>query len=310
MSNLDPWDIGTLYKPLIWVFYILSNYSGVLFCSHLIYVVKHNPDRLTSDIFVCGLASGCLTMSITCGTQCLLNLIANRFYGGVVACQIEAIAHISAVLTEFLCVTSLSIGMYFSVVRSRAIEQKTALKIIVIIWLCCTIITCLLSLVSPIYLMSAGTYCFFAFSSVAIAGWLVSGLVIALGTMLVCHIKIVRHLTKMVPNNTLIKTLGQSKTISQHDIWMQQFQWRSTLFMITLLIGWGFAAVTVIYELSAGYAAEWLVTAVGVGGVSFSWFVPLVFLYTSPHYRAIMGVCSSRCQQLIGSCKRDKEIRV
>ncbi len=296
----DPWDIGTLEKTPIWVFYMLSNYVGVALCTVLIYAVACNKKRLPSDIFVCGLASGCLSMSLTCGIQCMLNLSVNRFYGGEIACQIEAIAHISAVLTEFLCVMSLSLNMYRSVVFGYEMQQLTVLVIVMCIWCSCTFITGLLSLISPIYLMSAGTYCFFAFSSVAIAGWLVPGLVIALITMFVCHIKMVRFLTKMLPRvkpdpsfSQLSHNGKKTSIVSEYDIWMRQFQWRSTLFMIILLIGWGFAAVTVIYEFSTGYASEWLVTAVGVGGVSFSWWVPLIFLYTSPHYKTKVVQCIS-----------------
>ncbi len=291
----DPWNIGTLKKPGIWIFYFLSNYTGVILCAIMIMDVSRNKKRSISDIFVCGLASGCLTMSLTCGTQCLLNLIANRFYGGEIACQIEAIAHISSVLTEFFCVMALGICTYYRVVHQKTIEQVTALKIVILIWVTCTIFTLITSLFSPIYLMSAGTYCFFAFSSFAIAGWLVPGLIIALVTMFVAHIKIMRFFSNAIA--TQMYAPNHKNLITQQDIWIRQFQWRSTLFMIILLIGWGFAAVTVIYELVVGESSEWLVTAVGVGGVSFSWWVPLVFLYTSPQYKKSF-ICKKKLQRL------------
>ncbi len=296
---MDSWDIGTLKKTPIWVFYALSNYVGVFLCAVLMYIVARNPKRSISDIFVCGLASGCLSMSVTCGTQCILNLAANRFYGGNVACQIEAIAHISSVLTEFFCVMSISISTYRGVVHRQEIKQLTALKIVICIWLICTIITCLLSFISPVYLMSAGTYCFFSFSSLAIAGWLVPGLIIALTSMIVCHVLVMKYFTKLLPDAKTIKaTVTKISGTSFQDLWIRQFQWRSTLFILALLTGWGFAAVTVIYEFAAGEATEWLVTAVGVGGVSFSWWVPLVFLYTSPSYRTIVGQrCKHYCNR-------------
>src|SRR5690242_5884591 len=40
--------------------------------------------------------------------------------------------------------------------------------------------------------MTAGTYCFFGFSSPAIAGWLLPGLVLALGTMIFSYVSIMR----------------------------------------------------------------------------------------------------------------------
>ncbi len=288
----DPWDIGTLKKSSIWIFYIFSNYTGVILCAITIWVVIFNKKRLISDIFICGLASGCLTMSITCGTQCLLNLIANRFYGNTIACQIEAIAHISSVLTEFFCVMAIGIGTYYKVVHQKTIQQSSALKIIIMVWFVCTFFTYITSLFSPIYLMSAGTYCFFAFSSFAIAGWLVPCLIIALTVMIISHIKIMKFFHQNASKVNAPQLGNKTKLTSQQDIWIKQFQWRSTLFMIILLIGWGFAAVTVVYEFTVGEASEWLVTAVGVGGVSFSWWVPLVFLYTSPQYKQ-----SFRCKK-------------
>lgn len=286
----DKWNIGTLYKPGIWSFYFLSNYLGVLGCLILIYFVIRNAKRSASDVIICGLASGCITMSGTCGTQCLLNLIDGRFYGGDIACQIEAIAHISSVLTEFFSVMFTFVTIYCDKVRKRKIDPKTAIKIVITTWLFCTVITLLLSLVSPIYLMSSGAYCFFGFSSPAIALWLVPGLIISLGTMAYLHIKTLNHFKTMLPNSMAgeIKMLGSNKAITmitRRHIWLKQFRWRSIIFMIILLIGWGFAAITTVYELAVGQAAEWLVTAVGVGGVSFSWWVPLAFFYTSPYYR-------------------------
>jgi len=289
-NSADPWNIGTLHKPAIWAFYILSNYSGVLLCGMLIYSVYRNDNRINTDIFVAGLASGCLTMSITCGTQCLVNVIAGRFYGGETACQIEAIAHVSAILTEFFCVSAISLCAYLRILK-RDVSRRLAIQLVAVIWLVCCFVTGLASLVSPIYLMSAGTYCFFGFSSFAIAGWLVPGLILALGTMFFCHYKIMRWMKKNSSEVyvTVIRDgVTQQERITYRDIfWKDQFRMAHIIFMIVLLLGWGFAAVTAIYELCVGPALEWLVTAVGVGGVSFSWVMPLVYGLTSKHHKSM-----------------------
>lgn len=280
MVSFDPWNIGSSYKLGIWSFYILTNYIGVLLCLLLIYVVLCNKKRSSSDIFTCGLSTGCLSMSITCGTQCLANAIGNKFIGYDKACNLEAIAHISSILTEFFNVAFISINMYYSVVKKKEIQQNTSFKIIIAIWLICTISTCLASLEGKIYLMSAGTYCFFAFDSVAITGLLIPGLIISLTIMISCHFTIVNHLSKMLPTSVIgFITVGgiKSPVISQQDIWTHQFRWRSTLFILALILGWGFAAVTTIHELAIGETPEWLVTAVGVCGVLFSVWVPLIF---------------------------------
>lgn len=274
----DEWNIGTLHKQSIWIFYILMNYIGVILCLTLIIHICKNVKRTTYDIFVIGLLSGCLSMSITCGTQCVLNTIAQRFYGGKIACQVEAIAHVSSIVTEFVCVSCISLNMYRNIICKKAFQKITAWISIIIIWFICTGVTILLSLVSPIYLMSAGTYCFFDFSSYAVAAWLAPMLIISLFTMLFCHFQIMKHFKTMLakPN------LQQSKihVVTFETIVIQQFRWRSTWFMITLFFGLIFAVISCIFEFVQHQTPEWMVTATATGGVSFSVFAPLVFLFT------------------------------
>ncbi len=302
MSDPDSviWEIGTLDKPAIWAFYALTNFVGAILCCLLIHLVYKNPNRMSSDVFISGLASGCATMSISCGIECMLSFSAGRFYGGTPACQWEAIFHISSILTQFFCVASLSLGMYWNVVRNKPISIKKATCIVSTIWLSCIVVTCLTSLVSPIYLMRAGTFCFFGFSSLAIAGELVPGLIVSLIIMLYCHIKIIKHFTAMLPKVKLAQIHSSVQMISEQDIWVQQFKWRSTILMIELCLGWGASAITTIYEFVEGNASEALVTTVGVMGVSFSVWVPLSVLYTSPNYRddvwaMLPSWCMSKC---------------
>jgi hypothetical protein len=312
----DPWNIGTLHKGGIWIFYSMSNYLGVVLCLFLMYSVYRNKNRIASDVFVAGLAFACARMSFTCGVQCSVSFAAGRFYGGEAACKAEAIAHVSAILEEFFCVTCLFLNMYFRVVRGRVLKTKYALGIVAMIFVICLIITGLASLSSPIYLMSAGTYCFFAFSSFAIAGWLVPGLVFALVTSFTCNFLILRHFKRGTAQLPKEEAQRPNMTVWQQqpaaappscaktnsgtaigvtdgflgigDILKTQFKWRSTLFIIGLLVGWGSAAITTIYEFAVGRASEGLVTAVGVGGVSFSWWAPVIYSFTSKHYKNLM----------------------
>lgn len=286
MSN-DPWNIGTLHKTGIWAFYAASNLLGVVCCCVLCWAVHRNKQRRNEDIFIAGVASGCITLSVTCGIQCICNAVAGRFYGGDVACRAEAIAHVSSILTEFFCTACISLDVFFRLIVLKpyaTLPAHYAEWTIVGIWCTCLLVTALASLVSPIYLMSAGTYCFFGFSSFAIAGWLVPGLVVSLGSMLYCHVRIVRHLTQHCR-----QVSRDMVSMTEPEVWRMHLRWRSTLFMLLLLLGWGFAAVTTIDELAVGRAAEWLVTAVGVGGVSFSWAAPLLYALTTPAYRALFS---------------------
>jgi len=280
----------------------------------LMYSVYANPKRNGTDILISGLCSGCLLMSVTCGTQCLLSMIHGRFYGGDLACQIEAIAHVSSILTQFFCVAGIAIRSYLLVVRKYDLATSLALKITVSVWVVCIVLTGLFSLFSPIYLMSNGTYCFFGFSSFAIAGWLLPGLVVALGVMCVCYCRIWQEFkrTTLIMEAALRilgpraedscsgeatpSTRGTSRSTAsrsltenaRRDISHVAVARRSALFIVILLLGWGFAAVTAIYELTVGQATEWLVTAVGVGGVSHSWWVPIMYAYTSDFHKKTM----------------------
>ncbi len=329
----DEWNIGTLDKTGIWAFYWVSNYLGVVLCALLIWFVIGNKKRTASDIFTCGLASGCLTMSLTCGTQCIVNMIGQRFVGGEIACQLEAIAHVSAILTEFFCSTCVSLWTVSMTMTNRTIDGVKALQIVIAIWILCIIVTGLASLVSPIYLMSAGLYCFFEFSSLAIAGWLVPGLIMALVAMIVAHYKVVTFLTRKLSssssptliishpsttcsitndsshgNPTIVLSIPSESSpqsqvtppskiringqhgslLTEQGIWLKSFRLRSATFIICLLLGWGFAAITTIYEFAVGPANEWLVTAVGVGGVSFSWAMPLTYALSCPQFREFL----------------------
>ena len=241
------------------------------------------------------------------------------------------------------------------------------------IWAVCIVVTGLLSLVSPIYLMSAGTYCFFGFKSAGIAGWLVPGLVLALGVMTFCYVQIFRtakhsafvttmqinrvktgdstprfkspsHERKPTSHEVTPQVLEESNFISDSptdptgptgptgstdqtgvkqtsaersgsfgpggrsgsnnsgDNVPMKVAKRSALFVIVLLVGWGFAAVTTIYEFTVGLSTEMLVTGVGVGGVLHSIWVPLTYAYTSVFHKTTMFKLAT-CQCIV-KCRR------
>lgn len=322
----DLWDIGTLQKQGIWTYYVLANLLGTVLCSTLIYYVYHVVDKLASDIFIASVASGCIMMGITCGAQCLLSMLAGRFYGEDPACKAEAIVHVSSILVQFFSVTFMSIAFARFITHKQSMPIQTALRICVGIWVVCVVGTGLGSFASPIYLVSSGTFCFFQFDSFNIAGWLVPGLILALGTMIVCHIRVLLWFRRLfrqwrgsnITSSTLTmkptsgpsmeSTMGvlSSRNIERNStsesqlntppsIWAQQFQWRSTLFFLVLLFGWGSAAICTLVELAwKQRASEELVTAVGVGGVSFTFMIPLVYTISSPAYKLFLTTWTSR----------------
>lgn len=245
-------------------------------------------------MFAASLAASCAVMSFSCGAQCFVNLHYGTFYGGVPACQIEAIVHVSFILIEFFSVMFMSVSFSLQaqhadgIKYSRKFSRKRAWQVIVTIWIVCIIVTGLSTLFSPIYLPAPELYCFYKFSSFAIAGWLVPCLLLALITMFMCHVRVMRHFARL--QNQLKSNIQTNKNLSVRvpststldtNIALVQFKWRSTWFILTLLLGWISAAVAVVYEFSIGPINAPMTTAVGVGGVTFSWAVPLVFTLTS-----------------------------
>lgn len=149
----------------------------------MIYSTIKNPVKTSLDVLIGSLCFACFWMSATCGSQCLVSLIYDYFYGGEIACQLEAFFHISAIVAQFFHVTGIAIhGKIILLTRNRPISVRHTTYIVIGIWAMCTIVTYLLSLISPIYLMG-GLYCFFSFSSASIAYWLLPCLILSIFTI-------------------------------------------------------------------------------------------------------------------------------
>ncbi len=341
MSSSSLWDIGSLDKQAIWSVYISFNYAGVLLCALLTLSVARMPaSAITSvDVLIAGLCSGCIWMSLTCGSQCLVSVIHGYFYGRALACELEAFFHVSAILVQFGCVTLISLRGYWSLrfrgtsLNSWVMPVSVAKQAVGLVWLVAVGGTFGLGQVSPIYLMSAGTYCFFAFSSPAIAGWMIPMLVIAACIMSWSYVHIyrvgathdrdrirIRLAATHAPDDRRHSSLAYSSPSSQspqraktagnpvgflvNDIGpsevvrslARKVAVRSSLFVLILMVGWAAAIVTALYELiNKAQATEPLVTAVGVGGTLHSILVPLAYGFTSSYHQRTFRRCFS-CQ--------------
>jgi hypothetical protein len=313
-----------------------------------------NEDRTAHDVLVFGLCSACLWMSLTCGMQCLLSVIARCFFGGDLACKFEAFFHVSAIVTQFFMDTAIAMRVYVEVVHGKHMSVRQAVWTVIVIWVVCIGVTLLCSIYSPIYIMTAGTYCFFGFGSAAIAYWLVPALGLALGAMAFYFYKTYRTFrqsqeTLITMRNRPIEKVKPPRhrqrpnTDTSSSVApvaspiaipvaakaaFEQFEvsndgpivsieieapptaeyegdafadeatkaegqlfWvilRASILVAGLFVGWAFAAVTAIYELSKGESSEWLVTGVGVGGVLHSVWVPLTHAYFTAFNRAFM----------------------
>lgn len=243
---------------------------------------------------VAGLCSSCLILALGCGPQCLLNLIEGRFYGAEIACQIEAAVHVCAILNEFFSVAGIALHSYSLVVRRHDLSPKTALKCTVVVWLFCCLMTGVFSHFSPAYLMINGVYCFYSFQ--AFAPLVVPGLFISMTIMAVCYFKIWNEYRSTVQVCARMKISHKAKPDKtnpqfdgvRRDLSHLRVARRSSLFVILLLLGWGFSALSSLYELCAGQENEVLVTAAGVAGASFGWWVPFAYVRVSKWHKAFM----------------------
>jgi hypothetical protein len=283
------WHLGHLWKPGIWTCYITFNYVGSVYSVLLMNSIRKMPDHLrtSNDIFVAGLCFGCLIMSVTCGSQCLANVAHGYFFGGSIACWLEAWFHVSGILMQFLCVTLMGVRNYLTVVRGYTMSVYQSVVVAVVVCVTCFAVTFALATVSDLYLVMNGTYCFYRFDSPAILMWLVPALSLAALTVVFCYTRIYLH-ARMIMHAT--------ENVQLTEITSVQIAKRMFLFVITLVIGWGTMAATAVYEYYYGSAVEALVTAVGVGGTFHTLLVPLVYGYTNAYHRGAIYCCCQRPQ--------------
>jgi hypothetical protein len=287
--NLYDPDIGSLWKPGIWATYITFNYIGSYLCVLLEISIAHHTQRTTGDIFLSGLLSGCIWMSMTCGSQCLINVIHNTFFGGPIACWLEALFHVTGILVQFFCVTYLSLRHYGVIVHRYDLTQKQAISTVLLTWFLCLIITFSLGYASEIYLVSNGTYCFYQFKSPAILGWLVPGLFISLVGMIFAYVQIWRYTRQVFERS---EALGASTAPAT------RLAKKAALFVLVLLLGWIIAAITAVYEYIQGEAPEGMVTALGVMGTAHTVAVAIVYASTNQiHAENLKRLLCCKCPQ-------------
>jgi hypothetical protein len=286
-DNATNWHVGSLWKPGIWGCYITFNYVGSAYSLILMNSIRNMPSHLrtSNDIFVAGLCFGCLFFSLTCGSQCFANIVHGYFYGGSIACWLEAWFHVSGILTQFICVTLMGIRNYLTVLRKYSITVRQAILAVGVVVTSCFAISFALATVSELYLVMNGTYCFYRFDSPAILMWLVPMLLLATLTVIFCYTRIYLH-ARLVMRATA--NLQARATTSSIRIAKRMF-----LFVVTLVIGWTTMVATAIYEYHYGKNADQaLVTAVGVTGTFHTLLVPLVYGYTNIYHRRAIYCCS------------------
>lgn len=258
-------------------YYVFANFVGAWLCLLLVIAVARKLRKGTAaDVFLLGLCLGCIFMSVTCGIQCLANLInGGQFYGGDVACQLEATFHISSILVQFMSTACIGLVHYFAVVHMSKWPGLGAAFVIQFLIIVLGISGTLLTGKYSILNLMGRLYCFYQFGSPAIAYWLTLVLSVALIVIIFTYVSIFRvfYATRRQVQRMVRGRAALDEETIRAGI-------KSSLLVLTLLIGWICAAIATIYELSRNEPTpDGLVVAVGIGGVSHSVFVPIIYGY-------------------------------
>jgi len=180
-QEFDP-SVTTSNRTPVWVVYVIFNFVGAFLCLWLMASIYRMKNKTSADVFIALICSGCTFMSLTCGWQCLVNVIHDYFWGGKLSCQIEAYFHVSSIPVQFMGVALLSVRNLLAVKGTEQalqgwlypISVRHATWISIGVWIICAGTVAVLQTISPIYRMGGGIYCFYSFKSPAIAFMLLS----------------------------------------------------------------------------------------------------------------------------------------
>lgn len=279
----DPWEIGHRFSHRgMWAFYSISNYLGAVLNTVLIWGLMQQKRKTSVDVFLVGHASGCAMMSVPCATQCAINWASgtNRFQRGWIACDIEAFAHVSAIMEQFFFITMIALRNYLSVVHRKTITVRTAWIITLSMWTIGTAVTYGFASVSDVVLMPAGAYCFYDFKSPLIYAWFAPVMVGGLIVTAFCFARIFQ-----VTNRTIADLQGANMTLSGPAFNTFTVARNSLIWWLVFLIGWSPAVAECIYTLIVGHMSEVLDLLLAICGSLHSVFVPIVHGVRNPRFR-------------------------
>lgn len=293
INKTDEWNIGNAeIKSFALGFYVIINYLGVILNAILIWSILRAREKSSRDIFVIGLASGCLMMSAPCATQCLLNFIAyNQSYQyGNVACYFEAYFHVSAIMVQFFSIMMIAWSSFEAAVRRKIINNQLAAALLFIIWVTESIGTAITSQYSAAILMPAGAYCFFDFTSIVIVWWFTPTMLITLGFTIYFYIRIFN----------LAKSSIQFKVNNvdvNPEIMTRKVALRSSIFVLTYFIGWFPAVVACFYAVTHGSPTEFLDVFLAIAGSLNSIWQPIAYGIYNRNLQKLIGKCIPACRE-------------
>ena len=276
--DADPWRIGPLSHYGLWTVYTFFNVLGSACCIKVMYTVRRLPPITALDVLYMGLFSGLIGMSVTCATQCILNMTQGRFAYGVLFCDIEAIAHFTGILVQFLCNAAIGLRNWCAIAppchgTPRVLSLRASYVVVAIIWIVALVGTIASGRYSTIYLLASGTYCFYLFDSPAFLFWFVPAMLIALVIIIISYSAI--YCMARSHERKMIRAASSSVRL---DVTVAR---RSSAFVVIFFIGWITAVICSLYELSTGKrAAAEADGTLGVLGTMHSLAVPLWYAGT------------------------------
>lgn len=280
----DPWEIGHMFSHRgMWAFYSTSNYLGAVLNTILIWGLMQQKKKTSVDVFLIGHASGCAMMSVPCATQCAINWASgtNRFQRGWIACEIEAFAHVSAIMVQFFSITMIALRNYLSVVHRHNMSVRVAWIIVLGMWTVGETVTYGFASISDVVLMPAGAYCFYDFKSPLIYAWFAPIMVSGLIVTAFCFARIFQYTNRAI--NDLMSSSGT--TVSGPIFNTMTVAKNSIIWWLVFLIGWFPAVIECLYTLIVGHMSEVLDLLLAVCGSLHSVFVPIVHGIRNPRFR-------------------------
>lgn len=292
-STMDKWNIGIFNKNGLWVYYSITNLLGVITCFVLWLSIVLSKKKISGDIFIAGLAFGCVTMSIPCVIQCILNLINNnnKFEYGKIACELEAYLHTSAIIFQFFNVGLISWSYHAMILRnktevmSRKEILRNAYKYLCVIMIISYVGTYVIGYFSTIDLVDSGTYCFYNLRSYVMLYWFDPILIITTCLIIYWYKNIYQYTKKSVTttksNNKIVIKLG----------------YRITLYILVLIICWLSVLIVSVYVLVKNpneYAIGDII--IRIFSSLHSLLVGMVYGYNSDKLRSFLKLkCKCQC---------------
>ena len=261
-----------------WLVYVTVNYVGSFLCLLLVVSVVRLRHKTTSDLLAAALSTSCAIMSLTCGTQCLLNVVQQEFAYGKDACYAEAFFHLIAIVTMFFILTLSAYDSYYTVTRGKSLGLRLISLLITGCWMLSALGVGLYSLNSPIYLSSTGLFCFFAFDSMLMYGFFLPAFLVAAGAMCYWYCRIF---------NLTTGAAEKFASNTQRQRLQQRLARKLFLLVVIFVAGWAVLVAGIVVELVTGQMYQ-LDGVGGVLGVCHSLAVPCAYGLINPRLQQLM----------------------